>query len=168
METRGGHVQGPLPWYRQREYKEDLSEAEKAILDQLRMQERHPAARYEDLPEELQSYISRLQVENYASKQARAVDRALIFNIVGLVLILLSYFGLLTMRTGWIYIGGSVLLIAPWFLHQGEWYKNLGQFMQQANTSASTNEQIKREWELAYLFRVRRERQSEAVPRVEA
>jgi len=37
-----------LPWYRGRNYKGDLTEAEKHQLDALRMQPTHPAARWED------------------------------------------------------------------------------------------------------------------------
>jgi hypothetical protein len=54
-----------LPWYRAPNYSGNLTEAEKRQLDALRMQAPHPAARYEDLPEEVQSYISGLAIEAY-------------------------------------------------------------------------------------------------------
>ncbi len=44
-----------LPWYRVPGFKGKVSEAEKRQLDAFRMQERHPAASYQDLPEEVQS-----------------------------------------------------------------------------------------------------------------
>jgi hypothetical protein len=67
-----------LPWYRRKGYKGNLTEEEKRILDSFRMKEPHPAARYWQLPEEVQSYISRLQIELYDKKQDGAAGKALV------------------------------------------------------------------------------------------
>ena len=53
----------PLSWYRARGYKGNLTEHEKRQLDSFRMQEHHPAATCESLPEEVQSYIGGLELE---------------------------------------------------------------------------------------------------------
>ena len=42
------------PWYRRKEYKGNLTEEEKRHLDSFRLDEKHPAAAVEDLPEEVQ------------------------------------------------------------------------------------------------------------------
>ena len=61
-----------LPWYRARNYKGDLTEAEKRQFDAFRMQPKHPAAQEDDLPEEVQSYIGRIEMELYDKKQEGA------------------------------------------------------------------------------------------------
>jgi exonuclease I len=66
-----------LPWYRARNYKGDLTEAEKRQLDAFRMQPKHPAAQEDDLPEEVQSYIGRIEMELYDKKQEGAVGQAM-------------------------------------------------------------------------------------------
>lgn len=59
----------PLPWYRARNYKGNLTEAEKRELDLLRHREseggEHPSANYGYLPEEVQSYLSKIEIERY-------------------------------------------------------------------------------------------------------
>jgi hypothetical protein len=47
-----------LPWYRDRNYKGDMSEDQKRQLDAFRMQPKHPAAEEDDLPAEVQNYIN--------------------------------------------------------------------------------------------------------------
>src|SRR5262245_48784989 len=58
-----------LPWYRERNYTGNLTEVEKRQLDAFRMQEKHPAADYDDLPEEVKRYIGSLEMEVYDNKQ---------------------------------------------------------------------------------------------------
>jgi hypothetical protein len=48
-----------------RNYKGNLTENEKRQLDFFRMQEKHPAADYDSLPEEVQRYINRITMEHY-------------------------------------------------------------------------------------------------------
>ena len=59
-----------LPWYRAPGYKGHLTEDEKRELDSFRLREnkyseKHPAAHREDLPDEVQSYISNIEQELY-------------------------------------------------------------------------------------------------------
>ena len=58
-----------LPWYRERNFKGNLTENEKRQLNSFRMRESHPAATNGSLPEEVQRYISSLEMEVYDRKQ---------------------------------------------------------------------------------------------------
>ena len=75
-----------LPWYRSPGYNGKMSEAEKRQLDAFRMQEQHPAARQEDLPEEVRSYIGRIEMKLYDLKQETAASRALVASVAGAAL----------------------------------------------------------------------------------
>jgi hypothetical protein len=77
----GKHKSEWVPWYRARNYKGNLTEAEKRQFDAFRMQPRHPAATYDDLPEEVQNYIGRIEIELYDKKQEGAAGTAFVFRI---------------------------------------------------------------------------------------
>jgi hypothetical protein len=72
-----------LPWYRARNYKGNLTEIEKRQLDSFRMQEKHPAGDYDSLPEEVQRYISSLEIEVYDNKQQTLALSTLFVSGVG-------------------------------------------------------------------------------------
>lgn len=60
------HEGDDVAWYRHRSYNGNLSEDQKMELDSIRWQSksgRHPAAKFEDLPEEVQDYIVYLENE---------------------------------------------------------------------------------------------------------
>jgi hypothetical protein len=67
-----------LPWYRARGYKGDLTEAEKREVDSFRVLPKHPAAQYEDLPDEVQQYIAEVEIERYDLKQDKAAASAFV------------------------------------------------------------------------------------------
>jgi hypothetical protein len=69
LTRKGKHKAEWLPWYRARNYKGDLTEAEKRQFDAFRVQPKHPAAQYHELPEEVQSYINRIECELYDKRQ---------------------------------------------------------------------------------------------------
>ena len=50
-----------LPWYRQKGFRGKLTEEEKRILDSFRIGDNHPAAKFDELPEEVQDYILELE-----------------------------------------------------------------------------------------------------------
>ena len=52
-------------------------------LDAFRTQPKHPAATFDDLPEEVQTYLSGIQLELYDKKQEAAANRALIYSAIG-------------------------------------------------------------------------------------
>ncbi|MGO7266133.1 hypothetical protein [Rhizobium johnstonii] len=143
-----------LPWYRVPGYKGKVSEAEKLQLDAFRMQERHPAASHSDLPEEVCSYISRLEMENYDIKQQRAATGPMLTSLLGAAILGVSHFGVHIQPTDsiWPYGLGSILLIAPWFIYSREWQRNADQFLPPQHGGPNlTDENIKQEWELEYL-----------------
>jgi hypothetical protein len=123
------------------------------------MQERHPAATSGDLPEEVRSYISRLELENYDFRQDQAVHGPMIAALLGAVTLSVSYFGVNIQPTDsiWPYFLGLALLIAPWFLYSREWKRNADALFPQRHGGPNmTDENIKKEWELEYLTAARR------------
>lgn len=94
-------------------------EAEKRQRDAFRMQDRHPAASYHDLPEEVRSYIYRIEIENYDFKQERAVGGPMFASVLGAAILGVNYLGVDIQPIGliWPYASGLLMLIAPWFLH---------------------------------------------------
>ncbi|TIW28770.1 MAG: hypothetical protein E5V63_03930 [Mesorhizobium sp.] len=142
-----------LPWYRAPDYKGQMKEADKRLLDGFRMQERHPAARYEDLPEEVQNYISNLQQEVYDLKQQEAGTGALIQSGIGAAILYVAYFGVQPASTIWPYVVGLFVLIVPWFRYRRIWNRNAEEFLPRDHARNPTRDGIIREWELEYLYR---------------
>jgi hypothetical protein len=67
---------GDAAWYRHRNYKGNLGEDQKMELDSIRWQSksgRHPAAKLEDLPKEVQEYISNLEYEIAEEKSSMSM-----------------------------------------------------------------------------------------------
>lgn len=139
-----------LPWYRAPGYKGNLTEAEKRQLDAFRMKEPHPAADFSDLPEEVQSYISRIEMAHYDLKQEGAAAKSLALTVVGAVVLYVSYYGVPPATSIWPYVAGALLVIIPWFYYKVEWNRNAEEFLPTDGPSP-TDEQIKYEWELAYI-----------------
>ena len=138
----------PLPWYRVRNYKGNLTEAEKRELDSLRHREseggeRHSAS-YDDLPEEVQSYISKIEIERYDLIQETLVGRCFLLSGIGLVF-LLNYFGWISSKydSTEVFLAGVFLLLAPLIYYPIKWRKNADQF--------SEHDGIRTEWELNYI-----------------
>ncbi|MET3523739.1 hypothetical protein [Mesorhizobium abyssinicae] len=118
------------------------------------MQDRHPAARYEDLPEEVQNYISNLQLEVYDLKQQEAVTGAPIQSAVGAAILCIAYFGVQPASTIWPYAFGLFVLIVPWFRYRRIWKRNAEEFLPRDRDARNpTRDGIIREWELEYLYR---------------
>ena len=137
-----------LPWYRAPDYSGNLTEAEKRELDAFRMQVRHPAARYGDLPEEVKMYISGLQIEAYDLKQERAAGRAFTFSLAGAALLYINHFGFGTRDLIWPYVVGLALMIVPWIVYRFEWQKN-------ADAFDFGSEGILMEWELDHVTKAK-------------
>ncbi len=152
-----------LPWYRMKSYDGNLTEAQKRHLDQIRMRDRHPAPSFSDLPEEVQSYISGLEMTNYDAKQERAAAKALIFSAVGVALIYTGYKG--TAYLPWpSLIFGFVLLIGAWPLYGREWKKNAEEFLPKSDKAPThTDELLRREWELDEIARLDSKENDEGV-----
>jgi hypothetical protein len=139
-----------LPWYRAPKYKGNLTEDEKRELDSFRLREKngqkHPAAGYDELPNEVQMYISKLQIERYDHIQELLVGRCFLVSGVG-ALLLLNHFGWFPLKydSTEVLVCGAVLLLAPWFYYPIKWRKNADKF------SEESPEGIRTEWELEYI-----------------
>ncbi|ANL74282.1 hypothetical protein AMC83_PA00055 (plasmid) [Rhizobium phaseoli] len=144
-----------LPWYRAPDFKGRMTEGEKRQLDSFRMRERHPAASYLDLPEEVQSYIIRIELENYDLKQGNAASGALFLSGVGAAMLCVNYFGVHVQpaESFWSYAVALFFLIVPWFRHSWQWKRNANEFRPRG-VPIPTDEHIKQEWELDYLTRL--------------
>ncbi|MEY9198470.1 hypothetical protein ABIA16_003586 [Sinorhizobium fredii] len=142
-----------LPWYRQPTYKGKMTEVEKRRLDAYRMQPSHPAATIDELPEEVQSYINRLEIELYDKKQDMLAGRTIGVSSVGAAWLCINYFGL-PAPTIWTYAFGMALLAVPWLIYQFEWKKNADEFLPkkiEPDALRPTDEGIRTEWELNYI-----------------
>jgi hypothetical protein len=143
-----------LPWYRARNYKGNLTEAEKRQLDFFRMQEKHPAADYDRLPEEVKRYIGSLEMELYDKKQEALVPPTLFLSGVGgyfLVRYILGYDEGSLFHYAW----SISLFLLPWIWYRAKWKQNAEAFLPSHGPSP-TNEAILREWELEYITNKRR------------
>ena len=152
-----------LPWYRVKSYDGNLTEAEKRHLDQIRMKDPHPATSFDDLPEEVQSYVRGLQFAIYDSKQEKAAAKAFIFSAVGVALIYSGYKGTAFFPLPSI-IFGFVVLIGAWPLYVREWKKNAEEFRPRDEKAPThIDELLRREWELDEIERLDSQRKSEGV-----
>jgi hypothetical protein len=149
----------PLPWYRVRNYKGNLTEAEKRQLDYFRMQEKHPAADYESLPQEVQNYINGLELENYDQKQGALVPPTLFLSGLGgyfLIRCILGY----DEGSFFHYAVSIAFLVLPWIWYRIKWKQNADAFVPET-WPWPADEAFMREWELDYIANKRRsERQS--------
>ena len=139
-----------VPWYRRKDYKGDLTEVEKRELDAFRMQEKHPANHYQDLPDEVQSYINALELQVYDFKQEKAVAKPIFASFLGAMGIFLTYKGLGSLGNFGYWLG-VLLLTVPWFLYIREWRKNADD-----EDLHDPDECFRFEWEMDYLHRRRK------------
>jgi hypothetical protein len=141
----------PLPWYRMPDFKGNLTEDEKRELDSFRYRAEHegvahPAASFSDLPEEVGSYISKLEIELYDKIQEQLVGRCFLLSGLGAFL-LLNYFGWFTLNyhSAERLLFGAVLLLVPWVYYPIKWRKNADQHLGEAD------EAIREQWELNHI-----------------
>jgi hypothetical protein len=138
-----------LPWYRARNYKGKLTEDEKRQLDFFRMQEKHPSADYDSLPEEVKRYIGNLEMEIYDNKQQALVLWTLFFSGVGgyfFIRYILGY----AEGSFFDYVWSISLLILPWIWYRTKFKQNAEEFLP-LNGPGPTYEALLREWELDYI-----------------
>jgi hypothetical protein len=140
-----------VPWYRARNYKGNLTEAEKRQLDAFRIQAKHPAATFDDLTEEVQSYLSGIQLELYDKNQAGVAARAFLYSAIGAGMLFLNYKSCFAAPTIWWNLGAVLLLICPWFVYRYQWHKNAEESTPKDAPWRATEEGIRKEWELSYI-----------------
>ena len=145
----------PLPWYRASSYKGNLTEDDKRELDSFRFREkahneRHPAASWDDLPEEVTDYVSKLQVELYNKTQDSLFNACLVMSGIGGFMIL-THFGWISSRFDAIevFLSGVFLFLTPWVYYPIKWKKTADRFWEDAR------EDIRHEWELGYIMHKR-------------
>jgi len=149
-----------LPWYRSPNYTGNLTEAEKRQLDAFRTQEKHPAADWESLPQEVQSYISGLELENYDNKQGALVLPTLFGSGLGAYFLIRNILG---------YDEGSLVnyavsiafLIIPWIWYSIKWKQNANAFVPET-WPWPADEAFMREWDLDYISNKRRSERDNA------
>ena len=148
-----------VPWYRARNYKGALTEAEKRQLDAFRARPTHPATEGLDLPEAVQSYITRIEGELYDAKQDKLAGLALGVSIIGAVLLVLNFTaGVVFVPTVWSYLGAAVMFVAPLIVYGYLWKKNADEFNPTDEDVPNLSyEGIIKEWELEYIWRIRKQ-----------
>ena len=141
-----------VPWSRARNYKGNLTEVEKREFDAFRSKPKHPAASFDELPQEVQDYINELEFELYDRKQDALQYGTLFVSAIGLAVILDYFLNILTIDTNKIYlILGGIYLIAPWFIYREKWKKNTEEFLPSADDAPlRSDEGIRRAWEIWY------------------
>jgi hypothetical protein len=147
-----------LPWYRARNFKGNLTEAEKRQLDAFRTQPKHPAATFDDLSEEIQRYISGIQVELYDKKQEGAASRAFLYSAIGAGLLFLNYKSCFAAPDLWVNSAAVLLLVFAWFGYWRQWHKNAEEFTPTGAPWRATEEGIRQQWELNYIALSREEK----------
>ena len=131
-----------LPWYRELGYDGDLTEAEKRELDDFRALAKHPATEFGDLPDEVEGYIVRLEIERSDLKREQVFLLALACTAVGIALLSLHYFGAPSLSRFETWAWELVLIIAPWFVARHHWNKH------EKEDDADT---ILRHWEVSHV-----------------
>jgi hypothetical protein len=145
-----------LPWYRRNGYSGNLTEAEKRQLDAFRSQSKHPAALSDELPDEVQSYINRIELELYDAKQSEAAVYTLAVSVFAIALMALNYLERFPSSDSY-YVAGVALIAFSWFWYGRVWARNAEDFLPEDESSPDrTDEAIRREWELEYIIASKR------------
>ncbi len=149
------------PWYRRNEYKGNLNEEEKRHLDSFRLKEKHPAVAFEDLPEEVQGYLTELELAAYDAKQNGVVTKAFLLCIIGGLVILLGYSELSWLSPLYGYVFGSAMIALAWANYSRERKKNAdGLWIKQKGPCvpfSRTSEKLQEYWELDEIYRFRKQ-----------
>jgi hypothetical protein len=155
-----------LPWYRARDYKGNLTEAEKRQLDAFRAQPKHPATRFEDLPEEVRNYVVRIELELHDIKTEVVFGRAVFVSLFGAAMLALHYTGCIT-ASPWNYAADLLLLVVPWFFCGYYSKKYDEEFLPSLDEGVPNpiDEGICKEWELEYIVATHQQQRDAAPPK---
>jgi hypothetical protein len=149
-----------VPWYRRKKYNGNLTEEEKRHLDSFRLEEKHPAAKPDDLPEEVLSYFSELQLAVYDQKQDNLTKMWFLLTGFGAFLIFMAY-----RETGWLsplfgYVLGGAMIAFAWIYYSREFKKNADTlWINQEGKgvpSSSLEKKFQEYWELDHIDNFRR------------
>ena len=154
-----------VPWYRRKEYKGNLTEEEKRYLDSFRLEEKHPAAAVENLPGEVQAYLSELELAVYDARQDGIASSAFLFTGIGVLLLYLTYCEIVWLPLLGGYIAGGVMIILAWINYSREWKKNAaGLWIKDDGKGvpfSRTEEKLQEYWELEAINRYRKRQKAE-------
>jgi hypothetical protein len=100
------------------------------------------------LPEEVQSYISKIEIEFYDQIQGSLAVSCMLVSVFGLVLIL-NYFDWMPFRpqSTIALVLGAVFLCWPWVHYYFKWKRNADQYLDLHRAG----EGIRSEWEVNYV-----------------
>ena len=148
-----------MPWYRRKDYRGNLTDEQKRHLDSFRLEEKHPAVAVEDLPEEVQSYLSELELAVYDAKREGVATKAFVLTGVGAFVIFLAYYelGWFAPLVGYV-LGGAIIAFAR-INYSREWKRNAdGLWIKQEGRGvpfSRTEEKLQAYWELDEISRFR-------------
>lgn len=142
-----------LPWYRAKYYKGKMTEKQKRLLDAIRFQDTHPAATYEGLLPEVQSYIGRLELEAYDEKQGLLFWQCALWTFIGGFTLYREYAAEVEASLFSLALG-VIFVVAAWIYYSIKFKKNANEYLPSANPNSQTDEALKMEWELEYLSQV--------------
>lgn len=147
-----------IPWYRRQDYKGDLSEKEKRILDSFHSEAKHPAAPYESLPDEVQEYINSLEFELFQNNKDEAIITALFATAITVIILCITYKGNLFYEAP-IYGICLAALISIWV----KYYKKLKNIDERNlpirdDAPSQSDEGIQMQYELNYIVRLKNQK----------
>jgi hypothetical protein len=144
-----------VPWYRRKDYKGDLTEEEKRLLDGFRPPNHHPAQSVSSLSESVTLYISSLELEVYDRERQSAFGKAFGGTLC------LALLGFLAHRSGdlnayWIAFGTAftVLLWVEMRLRTRKAKEAL--FPPGEGAPSALEAAIQQNWDLDYIYNHRR------------
>lgn len=148
-----------VPWYRRKDYKGNLSEEEKRHLDGFRLQDKHPAAAYEDLPSEVQSYIVELELKVYDSLQDAEAGRAFVGTGVAAFIVFAAYHNLIWADPVVGYAIGAAVFGFSWLWYWRQWKRNAEALWIKGEAKgvpfSRTQEMLQFHWEIEEIERHR-------------
>ena len=144
-----------MPWYRRPDYDGKLTEEDKRFLDAF--QGNHPAARSEELPEEVQSYISRIELENFDFKKDTEFYRAIFFTVSSLLITFLAYDKDSIVFSIFLIMGFSAITAAAW-LSCRKRHKKIDDdfFPSELGAPGRTDRELRFEWEMGRIVERKR------------
>ena len=145
-----------IPWYRREDYSGNLTEEEKRHLDSFRLEKKHPAAAFEDLPKE---------VSVYDAKEDAVATKAFVLTGIGAFVIVLAYRELGPLSQLFEYVGGGAIIAFAWIIYSRERKKIADEFWNKREGKGApfsrTEENLQRNWELNEIIRYRRRHETE-------
>ncbi len=150
-----------VPWYRRNDYKGDLSEEEKRTLDSFHAQNAHPATSVDELPQEAQNYIMRLEIELYDERQQAAAGEAIFMSVVS-AFFAYSVYPNTTYVSFISYFLCATLFVLSWIKYRRVWKANASKlFPKEKGAPSRSDHELQYEYEFEFEYIVRHRRKIE-------